>query len=71
MKEIAKHPVQRSERHLLSPRASTGSSDSGIKADLTRSHGQGNGLRVHGLYFAGVAFVALVLVVVGIVIATR
>ena len=70
MKEIAK-PVHRSERHLLPPEAHGGSAGTGAKADLTRTHGQGNGLRVHGLYFAVVAFVALVLVVAGIVVATR
>lgn len=40
-------------------------------ADLTRHHGQGNGLRVHGAYFAVVSAVALVLIIVGIALAAR
>ena len=40
-------------------------------ADLTRHHGQGNGLRVHGAYFAVVSAVALVLIVVAIALAAR
>ncbi|HXH78434.1 MAG TPA: hypothetical protein VNJ48_08010 [Nocardioides sp.] len=40
-------------------------------ADLTRHHGQGNGLRVHGAYFAVVSAIALVLIIVGIALAAR
>jgi hypothetical protein len=40
-------------------------------SDLTRGHGQGNGLRIHGTYFAVVSVAALVLIMLGIALAAR
>ncbi len=69
MNEIGTGPSQPRRRHLHSPERVARAADTGGDADLTRSHGQGNGLRIHGIYFAVVSLVALVLVVVVIALA--
>ena len=38
--------------------------------DLTRAHGQGNGLRVHGIYVAVVSLTVLVIALVAIAFAS-
>ncbi len=70
MKEIGTvtHPSHR--KHLLTHEEVTRSAGTSGDADLTRSHGQGNGVRVHGLYFAAVSLAALALVIAAIVLAT-
>ncbi|MCX6399718.1 MAG: hypothetical protein NTX33_07305 [Propionibacteriales bacterium] len=51
-------------RHLLSPETLARGARVKSDVDLTRHHGQGNGLRVHTVYFAVVSLVGLVLVIV-------
>lgn len=70
MNEIEPSTPRSHPKHLLSPEAVTRSNDTSGDADLTRSHGQGNGVRIHGLYFAAVSLVALVLVIAAIALAT-
>lgn len=69
MDEIGTGPAKPTPRHLLTPETVT-RTGAGLDADLTRRHGQSNGLRVHGLYFAAVSLVALVLIIAAIVLAT-
>ncbi|MFC5729608.1 MULTISPECIES: hypothetical protein [Nocardioides] len=61
---------ERHRRHLLSPQTVTRSADTSHDADLTRRHGQGNGVRMHSIYFAAVSLTALVLLIVAIAVAT-
>lgn len=70
MDEIGTTPPTPRRKHLQSPATLTGPGGAREIPDLTRHHGQGNGLRVHGIYFAAVSAVALLLLVAGIVIAT-
>ena len=51
-----------SRKHLHSPESLPSAGDLSAAADLTRRHGQGNGLRVHRIYFAAVSFVGLLLI---------
>ncbi len=69
MNEIAPSPSLPHRKHLLSSESLTRSSDTRGDADLTRHHGQGNGVRVHGIYFAAVSLAALVIIVAAIVLA--
>lgn len=69
MDDVGTGPARPARRHLLTPETLT-RTDTGRTADLTRRHGQSNGLRVHGLYFAAVSLVALVLIIAAIVLAT-
>ena len=56
-------------KHLLSQEAIA--AHAGTNAEnLTRGHHQGIGLRVHGVYFLAVSFVALVLLIVFIAVAS-
>lgn len=55
-------------RHLLSPEMVSAHRRPDI--DLTRGHRQGNGVRVHGLYFAAVSVVALVMIIAAIALAS-
>ncbi len=60
---------QPSRRHLIT--ATQVASHPGAAAmDLTRGHHQGNGIRVHGIYFVVVSIAALVLLVIAIAIAS-
>ena len=70
MDEIGTGPKPPLRRHLLSPEAGTRTSNTSRDADLTHRRGQGNGVRIHGIYFAAVSLTALVLVMAGIVLAT-
>lgn len=70
MDEIGTGPSKPLRRHLLTPQAVSRSADAGRDADLTRSHGQGNGVRIHGIYFAVVSLAALVLVITAIAVAS-
>jgi hypothetical protein len=70
MDEIGTGPTKPLRRHLLAPQAVTRSADTCGGADQTRSRGQGNGVRAHGIYFAVVSLAALVLVIVAIAVAS-
>lgn len=70
MDKIGSGSSKSQRKHLLSPETVTRSADTSSDADLTRSHGQGNGVRVHGIYFAAVSLAALVLVIAAIALAT-
>lgn len=70
MDEIGTGPTKPPRRHLLSPESFTEQAGTNGDVDLTRSHGQSHGLRIHGIYFALVSLVALLLVILAIVIAT-
>ena len=56
-------------KHLLSAQQLAAHADAKAE-DLVRSHGQGNGIRVHGTYFVVVSIAALVLLVVAIAMAS-
>lgn len=58
------HAARPLPRHLLSPETLARSADIRADVDLTRHHGQGNGVRVHAVYFALVSLVGLLLVIV-------
>ena len=71
MDDRPKDPGKPRAKHLLAPedvaRAASGSQDT----DLTRTHGQGNGMRVHLITF-GLASVAVLALVIGaIALASR
>lgn len=66
------HPSSEpSRKHMYTPAEIKESARTSGDADLTRGHGQGNGVRVHGAYFAVVSVAALVLIIVGIALAAR
>ena len=56
-------------KHLLSAQQLAAHADATAE-DLVRSHGQGNGVRVHGTYFVIVSVAALVLLVIAIAMAS-
>lgn len=70
MDEIGSDPTSPRRRHLLPAEQVTRAAFASEDADLTRGPGQGNGVRVHGIYFAVVSLAALVLVIAGIGLAT-
>jgi len=69
MDKVGTLPRRSRRSHLLSPEVlARAVADSRAGVDLTRARGQGNGMRVHGTYFAVVSLLALVLVMSAIVI---
>lgn len=70
MKEVRTSPTQAPRRHLHSPQAVARAAGAFTDADLTRSHGQGNGLRIHRIYFAAVSLAAFVLVIGAVFLTT-
>ena len=56
-------------KHLHAPGSFSTAGAAGT--DLTRHHGQSNGLRVHAIYIAVVSLVALAGLIVAITVATR
>ncbi len=70
MDEIGTASPKPRGKHLLAREQVTRSAGTSGDADLTRSHGQGNGVQVHFIYFAVVSLVALVLVIAAIALAT-
>jgi hypothetical protein len=58
-------------KHLLSAQTIARSAAASSRVDLTRHHGQGNGLRVHLVYFAAVSLVALMALIAAIAVASR
>lgn len=69
MHEIGTGPANHLRKHLLTPEARAHAATIGHDADLTRRHGQGNGVRVHSLYFAAVSLIALALMIAAVVVA--
>lgn len=57
-------------KHLLSAQAMARSAAIPADVDLTRHRGQGNGVRVHALYFAVVSLVTLVVAIAAVALAT-
>lgn len=62
MNEIEPVPAKALRKHLQAPGTAQDHTDA-TGADLTRMHGQGNGVRIHRLYFAVVSVLALVLLI--------
>ena len=60
---------QARRKHLHSDQQLAAHADAKAE-DLVRSHGQGNGVRLHGTYFVIVSIVALVLLVGAIAMAS-
>ncbi len=58
-------------KHLLPAQTIARSAAASSRVDLTRHHGQGNGLRVHLVYFAAVSLVALMALIAAIAVASR
>lgn len=69
MKEIGTTPAQHLRRHLMTPDALAHAASIRQGADLTRHHGQGNGMRVHVFYFVAVSLVALGMMIAAVVVA--
>lgn len=69
MKEDGSTPHHPVRRHLLTADSLARAADVGRGADLTRHHGQGNGMRVHVYYFVAVSLVALAMMIVAVVVA--
>lgn len=58
-------------KHLLTPEVLARAAEGAKHLDLTRAHGQGNGLRVHLIYFGVASLAVLVVLIVGIALAGR
>ncbi len=56
-------------KHLISPEAIAAHASTNAE-NVTRGHSQGIGLRIHGVYFLAVSFVALVVLIVFIAVAS-
>lgn len=69
MNEIDTTRAQHLRRHLMTPEALAHAAVIGQRPDLTRHHGQGNGMRVHVFYFAAVSLVALAMMIAAVVVA--
>jgi hypothetical protein len=70
MNEIVTSPRQTARRHLHAPGSIIRAVDGLTAVDLTRSHGQSNGLRVHRIYFAAVSLAGLVLIIAAVALAS-
>jgi len=69
MDELETGPAKAVRKHLHTARTMS-PPDGAPDRDLTRRRGQGNGVRVHGIYFAAVSLIALVLVIVAVALAS-
>lgn len=69
MKEIGNTQARPIRKHLMTPGTLAHAAVIRQGADLTRRHGQGNGMRVHVLYFFAVSLAALALMIVAVVVA--
>jgi hypothetical protein len=69
MDEIGTSSCKPVRRHLHAPGSVTRAVHSSTAVDLTRSHGQSNGLRVHRIYFAAVSLAGLMLVIGAVALA--
>ena len=65
-----KTPSAQSRKHLVSPEALARATTAIASPGLVGMHKQGNGVRVHGLYFSVVSLVALLLVIASVVLAS-
>lgn len=63
-------PTAPRKKNLLSPAKLARGARIGREPDLTRSHGQGNGVRVHGIYFALLSLAVLAVFIVAIAFAS-
>ncbi|KRA37648.1 MULTISPECIES: hypothetical protein [unclassified Nocardioides] len=70
MNAIGTSPAKPVRKHLLSPQAMARSAATPVDVDLTRHRGQGNGVRVHALYFSMVSLVTLLVAIVAVAVAT-
>lgn len=70
MNEIGSPQAQHVRKHLLTPETLARAAVIGRGADLTRHHGQGNGLRVHAVFFAMASLVALAMIISAVAFAT-
>lgn len=71
MDESGTNSKASTRKHLLRASDVAPATGSSIEIDLTRHHGQGNGIRVHGIYFAAVSLVVLVALLVVIAFASN
>ena len=69
MNEIGTGPARPLRKHQLPPQALSRPGAAGQQVELTRHHGQGNGMRVHTLFFAAASLVALVMMIAAVVVA--
>jgi hypothetical protein len=63
-------PAKLGPKHLIPPERLARAAGVPRDADLTRARGQGNGLRVHGIYFAVVSTAVLIVFIVAIALAS-
>lgn len=70
MDERETFPKAPTKKHLLGAGEIERATEGSGEADLTRHHGQGNGIRVHGIYFAAVSLVVLVALLVVVAFAS-
>ena len=70
MDDSETNPGAPSKKHLLPAGDVARATETSTDADLTRHHGQGNGLRVHGIYFGVVSLVVLVVLLIVIAFAS-
>lgn len=70
MDESGTTPQVHTRKHLLPPGEVPQAAEGSIEIDLTRHHGQSNGLRVHGVYFAVISLVVLVALLAAIAVAS-
>ncbi len=63
-------PTKYQPKHLIPPDRLARVAGLLGDVDLTRSRGQGNGLRVHGIYFAVVSIAVLIVFIVAIALAS-
>jgi hypothetical protein len=66
MDEVGTGPVKPLRRHLLTPEALARAARIGQGADLTRKHGQSNGVRIHTLVFAGLSVLTLLVIIAAV-----
>ena len=71
MNEQPEEPIATRGKHLLSPEQVARGVAASKDVDLTRAHGQGNGMRVHLVTFGIASLLALVLLLVVIALASR
>lgn len=70
MNEIGTGPAKPLRKHLITPETLARAAVIGRGADLTRHHGQSNGMRVHAVYFGVVSLVALAMIIAAVAFAS-
>lgn len=66
MDEFGSGPVKPLRRHLLTPEALARGARIGEGADLTRKHGQSNGVRIHTLVFAVLSLLTILVIIAAV-----